>query len=405
LAQDDAVTIEIAGPDGSYELRAQYLVGADGGRSLTRKLAGIDFPGVTQDTMVSRTANATVPAELVDPSTGGLSIPGYGSIPPFMHHRTERGLFVYAPFPDRPTLVSTAEWDEPGDSPMTLEELQQSAQRVLGVEIKLGPPEGDGPHVLRRVVGGNSRLAERFRAGRVLLVGDAAHVHSAIGGPGLNLGLQDTINLGWKLAAEIQGWAPDGLLDSYEAERRPVGERVVMHTQPQAALIAPGNEVTALRTLFTELLANPANIQHLADLMSGADIRYAGGAHPLVGRWAPDLVLDDVSGRPVRLAELTRTARPLLIDLSEKATFAALLATAGDLADRADVQPTDARRIEVVLGRGAAPGAPVALLIRPDGSVAWAADSDGPDEREALGDALARWFAVRVQPRPLTKTR
>jgi 2-polyprenyl-6-methoxyphenol hydroxylase-like FAD-dependent oxidoreductase len=394
----DAVTIEVAGPDGSYELRAQYLVGADGGRSLTRKLAGIDFPGVTQDTMVSRTANVTVPAELVDPSTGGLSIPGYGSIPPNLHQRTERGLFVYGNLPGRPALVSTAEWDVPGESPMTLEELEQSVHRVLGVKVELGPPEGDGPHALRRVVGGNSRLADRFRAGRVLLVGDAAHVHSAMGGPGLNLGLQDTINLGWKLAAEIQGWAPDGLLDSYEAERRPVGERVVMQTQAQAALIAPGNEVTALRKLFAELLADPANIQHLADLMSGADIRYAEGAHPLVGRWAPDLVLDDTDGRPVRLSELTRTARPLLIDLTEDTAFAAVVTTAG-----ADTQPIDARRIEVVLGRGAAPGTPMALLIRPDGYVAWAADGDGPDEQEALGDALARWFAVRVQPRPLTR--
>ncbi len=165
----------------------------------------------------------TVPAELLDPSSGGLSIPGYGSILPNLHHRTERGLFVYGSLPGRPPLVSTVERNAPGEGPMTLEELEQSIQRVLGVQVELGPPQGDGPHVLRRVVGGNSRLADRFREGRVLLVGDAAHVHSAMGGPGLNLGLQDTINLGWKLAAELQGWAPDGLLDSYEAERRPVG--------------------------------------------------------------------------------------------------------------------------------------------------------------------------------------
>jgi hypothetical protein len=210
-----------------------------------------------------------------------------------------------------------------------------------------------------------------------------------MGGPGLNLGLQDTINLGWKLAAEIQGWAPDGLLDTYESERRPVGERVVMHTQAQSALIAPGKEITALRQLFTELLDNPMNVQHLADLMSGADIRYGeGGGHPLVGKWAPDLVIADASGRSTRLAELTRTARPLLIDLTNDSVFAELLA--------------DVDRIEVVAGHGADPGQPVALLIRPDGYVAWAADADGPGEREALGDALARWFAVRVQ-RPLTK--
>ncbi|TDU90818.1 2-polyprenyl-6-methoxyphenol hydroxylase-like FAD-dependent oxidoreductase [Kribbella voronezhensis] len=385
----DAVRIQIDGPDGSYELTSRFLVGADGGHSLTRKLAGIDFPGVTHDDTVSRTAHATVAAELVDPR-GELSIPGYGKIPPFMHHRTERGVFVYAPFPSGPPLISTAERRvAPGDDPVTLAEVQESAERILGVELELSPPEGDGPHQLRRVEGGNSRLADRFREGRVLLVGDAAHVHSAIGGPGLNLGLQDTVNLGWKLAAELQGWAPEGLLDTYESERRPVGERVVMHTQAQSALIAPGKEVTALRQLMTELLDNPANVQHLADLMSGADIRYGGGGHPLVGRWAPDLVISEASGRSSRLAELTRSARPLLIDLTENAGFAELLA--------------EADRIEVVAGQGAGPGQPVALLIRPDGYVAWAADADGPAEREALGDALERWFAVRVQPRPLTK--
>jgi 2-polyprenyl-6-methoxyphenol hydroxylase-like FAD-dependent oxidoreductase len=397
FSQDaDSVRLEIDGPEGSYELVSRYLVGADGGHSLTRKLAGIDFPGVTHDDTVSRTAHAGVPAELVDPLTGGLNIPGYGKIPPFMHHRTERGLFVYAPFPGGPPLINTAERGAaPANGPVTLAEVQESAERVLGVELELSPPEGDGPHQLRRVEGGNSRIADRFRAGRVLLVGDAAHVHSAIGGPGLNLGLQDTINLGWKLAAEIQGWAPEGLLDSYESERRPVGERVVMHTQAQSALIAPGKEVTALRELFTELLENPANVQYLADLMSGADIRYGDGSgHPLVGRWAPDLVISEASGGSSRLAELTRTARPLLIDCTEDGAFAEMLSAEGT---------TDAARIEVVLGREAAPGMPVALLIRPDGYVAWAAVADGVAEREALGDALARWFAVRVQPRPLTR--
>lgn len=384
----DSVRIQIDGPDGSYELEARYLVGADGGHSLTRKLAGIDFPGVTHDDTVSRTAHATVPAALVDPVTGGLTIPGYGQIPPFMHHRTERGLFVYAPFPGGPPLISTAERGvAPGTDPVTLAEVQESAERILGVELELGAPEGDGPHQLRRVEGGNSRLADRFREGRVLLVGDAAHVHSAIGGPGLNLGLQDTINLGWKLAAELQGWAPEGLLDSYESERRPAGERVVMHTQAQSALIAPGKEITALRQLFTELLDNPANVQYLADLMSGADIRYGdGGGHPLVGKWAPDLVITDASGRSSRLAELTRTARPLLIDFTKNSVFAELL--------------PETERIEVVTGEGAE--SPLALLIRPDGYVAWAADVDGPAELEALGETLARWFAVQVQPRRLT---
>jgi len=295
-----------------------------------------------------------------------------------MHHRTERGLFVYGQLPGRPPVVSTGEWDVPPDGPMTFDELQESVDRVLGVHLPLTPPEGDGPFLLRRLTGGNSRLADRFRAGRVLLVGDAAHVHSAMGGPGLNLGLQDAVNLGWKLAAELQGWAPDGLLDSYESERRPVGQRVVMQTQAQSALIAPGNDVTRLRELFGELLTDPQNVQRIADLISGADIRYHDGPHPLIGRWAPDLMIGSV-----RLAELMRTGRPLLVDLTADGSFAAAVGT---------------DRVEVVTGSGESP---IAMLIRPDGYVAWAADHDGVVEQEGLRTALARWFGV-PQERPLT---
>jgi 2-polyprenyl-6-methoxyphenol hydroxylase-like FAD-dependent oxidoreductase len=374
----DSVTVEISGPDGPYQLRARYLVGADGGRSLTRKLAGIDFPGVTNDTMVSRTANAFAPPEYVDPATGALSVPGYGVIPGLMHHRTERGLFVYGQLPGRPPVVSTGEWDVPPDGPMTFDELQDSVDRVLGVHLPLTPPDGEGPFLLRRLTGGNSRLADRFRAGRVLLVGDAAHVHSAMGGPGLNLGLQDAVNLGWKLAAELQGWAPEGLLDTYESERRPVGQRVVMQTQAQSALIAPGNDVTRLRELFGELLTDPRNVQRIADLISGADIRYHDGPHPLIGRWAPDLMIGSA-----RLADLMRTGRPLLVDLTADGSFAA---------------STRTDRVDVVTGRGESP---LALLIRPDGYVAWAANLAGAEEEAGLRAALARWFGV-PQERPLT---
>jgi 2-polyprenyl-6-methoxyphenol hydroxylase-like FAD-dependent oxidoreductase len=392
LSQDaDAVTVDVAGPDGSYQQRTRFLVGADGGHSLTRKLSGIDFPGVTTDKMVSRTTHATVPAQLVDPVTGALVVPGYGTIPPFLHHRNERGLFVFAPFPGRPPLLSTIEWDAAREQPMSLAEMQESIRRVLGVDLLLGPPEGEGPHLLRRVIGGNTRLADRFRDRRVLLVGDAAHVHSAIGGPGLNLGLQDAINLGWKLAAEIQGWAPGGLLDTYESERRPVGQRVVMNSQAQSALIAPGSDVTALRQLFTELLGDPQNVQHIADLMAGADIHYDPGAedaHPLVGRWAPDLELDQGSGA-VRLAELTRDGRPLLLDLTEGSTLAEALSVLGE-------------RVDVVTARPQGPSRTAkALLLRPDCYVAWASGSSNPEpaELDGLRAALARWFGVGLENR------
>jgi 2-polyprenyl-6-methoxyphenol hydroxylase-like FAD-dependent oxidoreductase len=383
IVQDaDAVTVDVAGPDGPGRLTARYVVGADGGRSVTRKLAGIGFPGVTQDRTVSHSAHATVPAELVDAATGGLRVPGHGVIPPFFHYRTANGLFVYAPF-ETGTLLSTTEWidDAPDDEqPMTLDDLRASIRRVLGHDLPLGPPGGDGPHMVRRLKGLNTRLADRFRDRRVLLVGDAAHVHSAIGGPGLNLGLQDAVALGWKLAAEIHGWAPPGLLDTYESERRPVAERVVMHTQAQSALIAPGSDVTALRELFAELLRQPSTVQHIADLMSGADVRYdAATEHPLDGRWAPDLVLDDGT----RLAELTRTARPLLLDFT---------------ASLGDELHGWARRVDVVTGKPGHDVPATALLLRPDGYVAWATSSPEPDEgdRKALRAALERWFGSPV---------
>ncbi|MDQ7810363.1 FAD-dependent monooxygenase [Amycolatopsis sp. A133] len=378
LTQDaDVVSLDVTGPGGAYRLDARYLAGADGGRSVTRKLAGIGFPGVTEDRTLSHTANATVPAEFADPESGGLRVPGHGVIPPFFHYRTETGLFVYAPFPAGP-LISATEWtddEEPADEPpMTLDDQRASVRRVLGFDLPLGAPEGDGPHLLRRLRGRNTRLAEKFREGRVLLVGDAAHVHSAIGGPGLNLGLQDAVGLGWKLAATVRGWAPAGLLDTYESERRPVAERVVMHTQAQSALISPGGDVTALRELFGELLRLPGTVQHIADLMSGADVRYKPGTdHPLDGRWAPDLVLDDGT----RLADLTTTARPLLLDFT------------GSLGDELRGW-TD--RVDLVTGH--APGDATALLVRPDGYVAWAASSAEPDgtDRKALRAALERWF-------------
>ncbi|MGC4852868.1 FAD-dependent monooxygenase [Micromonospora sp. DT4] len=364
----DAVEVDLA--DGT-RLTALFLVGADGGRSVVRRIAGIEFPGVTNDRSVSRTATVTVPASFLDPETGGLLAPGYGIVPPFQHTRTPRGLIAWAPFPGRPALVSTTEWPDAAsdETPMTLAELRASVARVLGVDLPLGAP--DGPGLLRRLTGRNTRIAARYRAARVLLVGDAAHVHPAIGGPGLNLGLQDAANLGWKLAATVRGWAPPGLLDTYETERRPVAERVVMSTQAQSALIGPGEEITGLRALFAELLRKPEVTGHVAALMSGADVRYpADPADPLAGRSAPDLIVHGDRGA-VRLAELTRTARPLLLDST--GTWAAVAAPWRD-------------RVDVVTGP--LEGTPAtALLVRPDCFVAWSAG-----DADTLRAALTRHF-------------
>jgi len=403
----DTVNVEVTGPNGRYEISSRYVVGADGAHSTTRKLAGIGFPGAASDDIVTRIAEVAVPDEFVDPATGRLNLPVYGYISP-MYHRTEQGVFAYARLPAGPDMVFTVEWTTGGidtDASLTLEELHDSIYRVMGADLPLRPPDvrgpdrvdrsivvntrladryrdGRGPHRLDRSIGVNTRLADRYRDGRVPLVGDAAHVHFVIGGPGLNLGLQDAVNLGWKLAATIRGAAPPGLLDTYDAERRPVGERVAMHSQAQLALLAPGTEVTALRELFTELLRDQHTVAHIANMMAGADIRYEMGVrdtHQLVGRWAPDLLLETDNG-PVRLAELTTTARPLLLDLTEDAS----LTTAADgWRDRVD---TVTAHTEDASTTG--------LLLRPDCYIAWATDTSCPDhhDRESLRTALTTWF-------------
>lgn len=203
------VTVEITGPTGSA--RARYLAGADGAHSVVRKQRGIPFPGIGYDRTTARTVHASIPADWVNPASGELDVPGFGAIRPFLPLRTERGGFTYAPFPGRAPMLATMEWDEPPtEEAMTLGEMRASIARVLGVEFPLGEPDGSGPHLLRRLRGGHTRVAQRFRDGPVFLLGDAAHVYTGGGGPGLNVGLTDAVELGWRLAAAIAGGAPRG---------------------------------------------------------------------------------------------------------------------------------------------------------------------------------------------------
>ncbi|SBS71743.1 Pentachlorophenol monooxygenase [uncultured Mycobacterium sp.] len=369
---DDGVRLTIATESGVYTETAAYLVGADGGRSFVRKSVGIDFPGATSPT-VARLAHVSVPEEYQH-ADGGLDVPGFGRVA-FGHNRFERGMVIYAPFETDRSLLGTMEYGTPsgGEEPMSLDELRDSLTRVLGTELRVDEPRGPGPHALRRINGQNTRQAERYRDGRVLLVGDAAHVHSAMGGPGLNLGMQDVFNVGWKLAAVLNGTAPDALLDTYQAERYPVGERVMMHSMSQIALMAPGPEIAQLRKLFAELIAVPQVIPKMAGLLAGSDVRYdVGDDHRLSGYLVPDLTLDD--GR--RVASLLHKAGPVLLDLCGGAAAAG----AHGWADRVDI-------VEAELA-----GGPAAILIRPDGYVAWAADDFGPDDAHNLQAALTRWF-------------
>ncbi len=209
-----------------------------------------------------------------------------------------------------------------------------------------------------------------------------------MGAPGLNLGLQDAANLGWKLAAQIHGWSPPGLLDTYHTERRPVAERLVLHSQAQTALMAPGEGITALRAVFGELLQDKESIQRIADLMAGTDVCYptethheTPTAHPLAGRFAPELRLDTKAG-PTRLAELMRSTRPLMLNLGGLADLPAVVAPWKD-------------RVDVITARCPDTSA-AALLIRPDGYVAWAAAPNKPEDRfdSALKQALTLWFGT-----------
>ena len=374
-AGDDTVTLTVATPGRTYRLDACYLVGADGGRSTVRKASGIGFPGHTSP-IVSRIAHVYLPEELLMPGRG-YEIPGFGLLP-FGHNRFEDGTVIAFPLePDRP-LLGTIEYGwilGSAYGPMMLDELRDSLRRIIGVDVPLEAPRKPGPHALRRLEGINSRQADRYRVGRVLLLGDAAHVHSPMGGPGLNLGMQDAVNLGWKLAATVNGRAPDDLLDTYESERYPVGERVMMHSRAQLALAAPGPEVEALRKLFGELVDKPGVTGHLAGLLAGSDVRYdVGDDHRLSGLMVPDLTLDD--GR--RVAELLHDARPVLLDLSGGAAAADTSAWA----DRVDM-------VTATMDDG-----PAAMLIRPDGYIAWAADTFEADDVARLRTALTRWFGA-----------
>ncbi|HVV25124.1 MAG TPA: FAD-dependent monooxygenase, partial [Pseudonocardiaceae bacterium] len=263
LTQDaDGVTLDIAG---QATRTTRYLVGCDGARSVVRKRAGIGFPGYTS-TEVSRIGRVTLPGAR-HAGRDEAEVPGFGRLKLFQPTRTAHGSYSAAPLsqldksaPPDVYIISTHEPGTEPDTPMTLDELRASVRRVLGADLDMRDPQW-----LTRTVG-NSRLADRFRVGRVFLAGDAAHLFSA-GGTGLNSGMLDAANLAWKLAAELQGWAPPALLDTYHTERHAAGHRTLMTTRAQHALSGAGEDTAALRDLVTELLTYSEPLNHVAALV------------------------------------------------------------------------------------------------------------------------------------------
>ncbi|MDX2396452.1 MULTISPECIES: rifampin monooxygenase [unclassified Streptomyces] len=348
LDQDEhGVTAGLA--DGT-QLRSRYLVGCDGGRSTVRRLIGVDFPGEP-----SRTETLLGDMEVgVPPETLGAVIAEvrktqlrFGAIP--------EGDGVYR------FIVPAAGVTEDRTTAPTLEEFKGRLRAVAGTDFGV-----HSPRWLSRF-GDATRLAERYRVGRVLLAGDAAHIHPPTGGQGLNLGVQDAFNLGWKLAAEVDGWAPEGLLDSYHAERHPVAADVLDNTRAQMELLSPEPGARSVRRLLSELMEFEAVNQYVIEKITAIGVRYDfGQGHALLGRRMRDVEL-----RRGRLYELMHGGRGLLLDRTGR------LSVAG-WADRVDHVVDGSDQLDVS-----------AVLLRPDGHVAWVGD----DQQDLL-DRLPRWFGA-----------
>jgi 2-polyprenyl-6-methoxyphenol hydroxylase-like FAD-dependent oxidoreductase len=357
FSQDEA-GVDVAVSDGS-SLRARYLVGCDGGRSVIRKQTGIDFAG-----WEASNTYLIAEAEIIGE-------------PPVGIRRDDRGVHGIGKIDDgkRVRVVSVEPQVRRGDQP-TLDDLREALLAVFGTDY--------GVHSVTWIsrFSDMTRQAVSYRDRRVLLAGDAAHVHSPNGGQGLNLGVHDAVNLGWKLAQVARGTSPDSLLDTYQAERHPVGARMLRNTMALTALNRGDERTRALHENLAELLAMDEPRKRYAAMMSGLDIHHdLGPGHPLLGRRMPDLDLITDSG-PQRVFSLLHEARPVLLDLGDPAALD--VAPWADRVKRVDASYAGAWELPV-LGVVAAPAA---VLIRPDGHVAWV--GEGTDL--GLREALTRWF-------------
>jgi len=353
-----SVTLEVA--DGS-SLRAKYLVGCDGARSIVRKTAGIDFPGWDPTT-----SWIIAEVETTEEPSWGLRVDATGATQAIGKGDSGKARMVLM---DR----------EPKSGEPTLGDLKQRLVDIYGNDFGVHDPIW-----LSRFTD-MTRQAATYRDGRILLAGDAAHVHPPIGGQGLNIGVQDAVNLGWKLAQVVKGISPENLLDTYQAERHPVTARVLKNTMAQTALRRSDERTKALGDIIAELVVMDEPRKRLAAEMSGLGVRYdLGDGHPLLGRRIPDLEVVTASG-PLRVFTLLHGARPALINFAKPGSI--------DITPWADrVQSIDAKydgpwELPVI----GAVAAPAAVLIRPDGYVAWVGDGT----ESGLADALTKWFGTR----------
>jgi 2-polyprenyl-6-methoxyphenol hydroxylase-like FAD-dependent oxidoreductase len=371
FAQDDG-GVDVEQSDGS-SLRAGYLVGCDGGRSAVRKAAGIEFAGwdATTGSLIAEAELAEEPELGIRRDARGTH--GFGKV----EYEVRDGEVVYLDHGPVRIMVPQALPVSAGEP--TLRDLSEALIALYGTDYGVHSPTW-----ISRFTD-MTRQAAEYRAGRVLLAGDAAHVHSPVGGQGLNTGVQDAVNLGWKLAQVVKGSSPESLLDTYKAERHPIAARVLRNTMAQTPFLRSDERIDALRDTMAELLGMDEPRKRFGAMMSGLDIRYdLGEGHPLLGRRMPDLELVTADGT-VRVFTLLHEARPVLLDLGEPGGL--------DITGWHDrVQLVHCRYAGEwelpVLGRVAAP---TAVLVRPDGHAAWV--GDGTDV--GLRDALTTWFGSR----------
>jgi 2-polyprenyl-6-methoxyphenol hydroxylase-like FAD-dependent oxidoreductase len=350
--QTNGVEVGCASVAGEDPIRCSYLVGCDGGRSAIRKMAGFDFPG-TDPTLTMYTAVV----EIDHPERLASSA--------WQH--TSTGMFTYGPFPGRIFLLDFSGPPKDREAPVTREEVESVLRRISAADVRVTALESGSRWT------DNTRLVDTYRKGRVLLAGDAAHIHSPFGGQGMSLGLVDAANVGWKLAAVIRGEMPESLLDTYTAERRPVAEAVLENTLAQAAIMRPDPQAAAMRALVAKMLDFDDVNQYFGGMMSGLATRYELGPASIrdeVGRLIADRPVSRLAGGGT-LYDLMQNGMGVLLDATSDGRASKLVAAT-------------AQRVCCV-GVDSGPS----LLIRPDACIAWAGDEDSTN---GLVEALGRWF-------------